>query len=226
MKNINFTPLIDLNDQNHALRLSHILNHLMAKFQIDGVQLSKKTGIPATTVNRLRKGEKTTNPTLTTLIPLADFFSVSVSQLIGDEPLDPHHLKDLTNIHNHSLHHIPLISWENAIDWPQSITESHISISTEYVYGNDAYALTVNENDWENLIYGTIIIIDPSITPKHRDYIIIHRQGQPTPTLKQILYDEGQTYLKPVIQGYNITSMTKEHKILGVVTELRKNLRI
>jgi SOS-response transcriptional repressor LexA len=60
---------------------------------------------------------------------------------------------------------------------------------------------------------------------EHRDFIIVYKNGQKIPTLKQALFDEGQIYLKPVTQGYNIAVFTSEHKILGVIVEYKKHLK-
>ncbi len=87
MKNRNDKIKPILSAKSPAQRLSAILNHLMAESKIDGVQLSRRTGIPVTTINRLRKNDADNNPTLSTLVPLAHFFAITVSQLIGDEPI-------------------------------------------------------------------------------------------------------------------------------------------
>ena len=69
----------------------------------------------------------------------------------------------------------------------------------------------VEENNWENLSKGTALLIDPTLPPEHQDFIIVHIEGLKTPSLKQILYDDDQIYLKPVVQGYNIAILTSEH---------------
>ena len=86
MKNRNDKIETILSAKSPAQRLSAILNHLMAESRIDGVQLSRRTGVPVTTINRLRKNDVDNNPTLSTLVPLANFFVITVSQLIGDGP--------------------------------------------------------------------------------------------------------------------------------------------
>ena len=129
MKNQNEKILATLATKSPAKRLSNALNQLMIEHNIDGVLLSKNVGIPTTTINRLRKGDPTNNPTLTTLVPLAEFFSITVSQLIGDEPLPKSSSRHHPEIPL-SLTYLPLLSWGEVIGWPSTINQKHSIIST------------------------------------------------------------------------------------------------
>lgn len=70
-----------------------------------------------------------------------------------------------------------------------------------------------------------MLLVDPTLIVEHRDFVIVYKNGQAIPTLKQAIYDEGQLYLKLVTQGYNIISYTTEHKVLGVVVEYKRHLK-
>ncbi len=82
--------------------LSNILSHLMAKTGIKSAELARKTGIGQPVVYRLMTGT-TENPQILTLKPIADFFGVSIDQLIGltslenQKPLNTTLVHDLTN---------------------------------------------------------------------------------------------------------------------------------
>ncbi|EKD72821.1 MAG: Peptidase, family S24 [uncultured bacterium] len=205
-------------------KLCDNLNLLMAEAHISADELSRRIGIPASTIKKIRN-RYNPNPTLTTLIPLANYFTVSLNQLVGLEPLPDSRRKGQYKQPIESIRNIPVISWHEAISWPNSKGKSHPTINTSYEYSKNAYALIVEEEDWENLSQGTALIIDPSIKPEHRDFAIAYKTGQPIPSLKQLLYDEGQAYLKPVVHGYNITSLSADHSLLGVVVEYKKQLK-
>ena len=202
-------------------KLCDNLNLLMAKMRINANELARRTGLPASTIKKIRNRDNP-NPTLTTLLPLAQFFSVSLSQLIGEDSLSTF---ALPHEHIRSLHCVPLLSWEESLTWPSTISQARTTIRTEHAYSVSAYALLVEEDDWSILMKGTALVIDPTVTPDHRDFIIVHKQGQKIPSLKQALYDEGQLYLKPIHQGYNLTILTSEHKIFGVVMEYRNQIK-
>lgn len=59
------------------------LKKLMDLHQINDKDLSDSTGVPTANISRL-KNNLTCNPTLGTLLPIAKYFGVTVSELIGD----------------------------------------------------------------------------------------------------------------------------------------------
>lgn len=204
-------------------KLSHNLNILMTECHLNAEELSRRTGIPASTIKKIRVNGS--NPTLSTLAPLANYFSLSISQIIGDEPIPESRIKGAYKVNTDILQHIPVITWEEAITWPISDDKNRQTILSEHAYSKNAYTLIVEEDDWINLARNTALIVDPALIVDHRDFIIIHKYGQKSPTLRQALLDEGQIYLKPAREGYNISMLTEEHKILGVVVEYKKNLK-
>lgn len=206
-------------------KLCDNLNLLMAEARIKATELARETGLPASSIKKIRNCDNP-NPTLTTLLPLANYFSLTLSQLVGDEPLPDKQIQgSYKQSIEKSLRHIPLLAWDEAIAWPASKNQTHSLIATERDYSENAYALNVEENDWENLATGTILLIDPLLQTEHKDFIIVYKEGNKIPTLKQVLYDDGQLYLKPVVKGYNISVFTAEHKLLGVVVEYKKLLK-
>ncbi|TAK73113.1 MAG: helix-turn-helix domain-containing protein [Gammaproteobacteria bacterium] len=205
-------------------KLSENLNFLMSEARLTAEELSRRIGLPASTIKKARN-KCDSNPTLSTLTPIAKYFSLSISQLIGDEPFPKSRAKGAYQINQETLCHIPVISWQEAIHWPDTEKQFHSTIMSEYVYGKHAYALLVVEEDWENLAKDTVLLVDPTLAVDHRDFIIVYKNGQKTPTLKQALFDEEEMYLKPIEEGYNVAVFTPEHKILGVVVEYKKQLK-
>lgn len=205
-------------------KLKANLNLLMKEAHLNAEELSRRIGLPASTIKKIRNNDDP-NPTLSTLTPLARYFSLTISQLVGDEPFPESRIPGSYKVNAHTLNQIPLISWQEAILWPIKDNVVRSTITTEHEYSKDAYALIVEEDDWENLSKDTALLVDPALQAEHRDFIIVYKVGQKTPTLKQVLYDEGDMYLKPVTQKYNIAIFSSEHKILGVIVEYKKQLR-
>lgn len=205
-------------------KLSDNLNLLMSEVHISADELARQTGIPASTIKKIRN-RYNPNPTLTTLLPIAQFFSVSLSQLIGDEPIPATRIKGLYKPNQQILNHYPLLTWEEAVNWPNTKNQPHDGIASEHSYNEDTFALIVEEHDWENITKGTTLLIDPNTNVEHRDFILVYRQGQSLPSLKQAIIDENIMYLKSVVLGHSIIPITPEHKILGVVVEYKKQLK-
>jgi SOS-response transcriptional repressor LexA len=205
-------------------KLSINLNLLMTEAHLNAEELSRRIGLPASTIKKIRNN-RDANPTLSTLTPLAKYFSLTITQLVGDESFPEVRIKGPYKIDPGVINHIPLITWEDAISWPSLNQPTPDSIATEHTYSKKAYALLVKEDNWENLAKDTALLVEPMVEIEHRDFIIVYKKGQKLPILKQALFDEGQLYLKPVTQGYNIVALTSEHIILGVVVEYKKCLK-
>lgn len=216
MKNQNKKTLTVLSQKNPAKKLGDILDKLMTQHEIDGIKLSAHSGVPVTTINRLRTGHPSNNPTISSLVPLAAHFNISVSQLLGDEPI-VHHARIMNN-------QIPIITWEESIRWPKLSRDIQATIQTNHQYSKHAYALLA-EQDWEHMLQGMALIVDPAITPTHRDYVIVYHKSQSTPSIKQLIQDDAQTYLKPIFPGLNTIPLTSQHKMLGAVMEYKKYLK-
>lgn len=197
-------------------KLSDHLNLLMTEAQLSADELARRIGLPASTIKKIRN-RYNPNPTLSTLLPLAQYFSVSLDELVGIVPL--RHSTD-----KNTLHHLPLISWQQAASVSEDYTPVKM-VSSEHRYSQHAFALNVEEPGWDNLPLGTLLFIEPQLTPVHRDFVIVVKQGQPAASLKQWVVDDGNTYLKPLMMGYPISAMTAEYQLIGVVKEYKKQLK-
>lgn len=209
-------------------KLSKNLNMLMAESYINAEELSRRVGVPASNIKKIRNN-KNLNPTLSTLAPIAEYFCISISQLIGDEPLPKERIKGSYKFDSSKLRFVPIIPWEEVTKWCENSSNRNSAknpcIATEHSYSKNAYALVVTEEDWENLAKDTALLVDPEVKPEHRDFIIVYKEGQKAPSLKQILFDENLTYLKPVTLGYKMITLMEDHKIFGVVMEYKKHLK-
>jgi len=62
--------------------LSSVLSYLMSRQGIKSAELARKTGVGQPVIHRLMTGA-TDNPQISTIKPIADFFGVSLDQLVG-----------------------------------------------------------------------------------------------------------------------------------------------
>ncbi len=209
-------------------KLSSILKALMAEIRITESELARRTGIGQPVVHRIASGE-TDNPKVGTLSPMAKFFALSISQLIGDEPLPPNRLPGTFNPGVTGWIQIPLLSWEQALEWPHLTDHSKPTqtISTDLPLSEHAYALTVKDTTMEpRFPEGTVLLVDPAIQPADRDYAIVHMDGYKSPTFKQILIDGSTTYIKPLNPDFKTLALDKSHKFLGVMVQARMDFKL
>lgn len=78
--------------------LSTILSRLMSDRGINSAELARKVGIGQPVIYRLMTGV-TENPQILTLKPIADFFEISVDQLLGFSPLNTQNSLDNATLH-------------------------------------------------------------------------------------------------------------------------------
>ena len=66
---------------------AEILSHLMQAQKLSSSELARRTGVAQPIIYRLMNG-KTCNPQILTVKPIADYFAISIDQLLGFSPLD------------------------------------------------------------------------------------------------------------------------------------------
>lgn len=214
--------------RNTALRLSEVLNRLMSEFKIDGVKLSRNTGVPVTTINRLRKADPANNPTLTTLVPLAEYFSITVSQLIGDEAISVSAQPARVTWKS-----IPHLSFEQTVKWLGNKDLLAISdlqwTTTDLGLSENAFAVTVQGDSMSpQFPEGTLLIFEPNLCAHNRDFVLVLPRGQSKPLFKQMLIDGPDHYIKSLhfdFKEIKTIELGQDHVLLGVMVQARVEYR-
>jgi SOS-response transcriptional repressor LexA len=203
--------------------LSDNLNILMAKNRLNSNGLARIVGVPATTIKRIRNNEQT-NPTILTLLPIAQFFSISLDQLIGNEPIV---INDKESYKKSRIHKIPLLSWQECSDYA-SLDYSNISnfTYTERAVSAKAYALKIEDDDLDFFPKNSILIIEPTILPASGDYVIIGNIEQHIAAVRKYIIEIDKIYLKPLVPGVDVATLTDTYKILGIVIQYKLELKL
>jgi transcriptional regulator with XRE-family HTH domain len=198
--------------------LSNNLNLLMANTRMNANELARQTGIPASSIKKIRNNNHP-NPTLSTLTPIAHFFSITVSQLIGDTSLSA-----TPTAPNEPIKMLPIIAWDDAASWPTLTKPAAATIATERHYTQQAFGLSIRENINEIFSKGTVLIIEPDMKPQQHNYVIIQKDLQNSPSIKQVVIEDGKIFLKSILIDQPPILKTHEHRILGIVMEYRRIL--
>jgi SOS-response transcriptional repressor LexA len=211
--------------------LKDILSLLMVECDIDDAKLSREIGIPASTISRMRLNSDA-NPTASTLRPIAKFFSISISQLLGDEPLPENRLPGTHNPTSFTSVRMPIINWNQINQWIENQGRNlpwklNNWISTEKNIGFGSFALFINTDSFGIAFRkGTTIIIDPEKSPLDGDLVLLKTKDDKNILLKQFLTDGNDKYIRsvnPEMKGIKI--LNEDDKILGVVIETRFSLQ-
>ncbi len=204
--------------------LPDVLAKLMAEKRIDDATLSASTGVTPSTLARL-KSDQSCNPTVVNLKPIAQFFNISITQLLGDEPLPSEN-----NPKNFKTFQMPLIEWREIIEFSnkkEAIAADNILrwVCTERNVSEKSFATVVPSDSFESpFLKGAVIIIDPEYPLKDGDYAFFKMNAQAL-AFKKVLIDGQDIYLKSVNTGLDKTVIAgNQWECVGVAVEVRNDL--
>jgi SOS-response transcriptional repressor LexA len=194
-------------------------------------ELSRRTGIPQTTIHRILSGQiKESKPS--TLKPIAAYFKLSLAQLQGEEAIAPS--SNSSSIQTSTpAKLIPLITWELATIWKKRFKNyKHQSsdgwVATNKQVGASAYGLIIQGNSMSSthgpsFEDGCEIVVDPERTPKHGDFVVVKQSDKPNAILRQLSIEGGSLDLLPLNPRYSVTYLDSLDDICGVVCQLLAN---
>jgi transcriptional regulator with XRE-family HTH domain len=177
--------------------ISEVLQMLLrVNGDLNPTDLAKETGVPQPTIHHILEG-KTKKPRQTTLKSLADFFSISISQLTGVIPLSlniPSTIKDSLRIST-----VPLINWELAKAWERNKNDlsKYKEILIEKQVDENAFALQLLDSKMEPLFQeSSILIFDPSKKATERDFVLVYLSKSDSIIFNRLFIDGKNYYIK------------------------------
>lgn len=203
--------------------LAKNLEFLLKKKQLSPTQLSAASGVDKPIISRILSG-KTTNPQVDTLKPIAEFFDITIDQLIGSKEVDTDRQHGVVVSISRLL--VPLIEWKHIAYW-MDIKESYSpskTVDARVTSSPDSFALVISNALYEpHFTRNSIIIVDPSTAPKDRDYILTRNKSSDSITIAQLVIDNDKTFVKTISPEFEMKRITKPI-CFGVITESHLNL--
>ena len=192
--------------------ISKRLNQLMAHFGITIKMLSDATAIGMPTIAHLKQGKVCSNPTIGTLLPIAQYFHVSLDQLVGQEPLYLSNQKPgairgypVDLIHKHQV---------TQFCGAEPKSSEHAVIYLEQDWGAFCFALEQEHDGMARKSYG---IFSASIEPCDQDIVIVALPGSKKVYIKRLVDDMNQWYIKDYPQEGEKQQLLSDFRIYGVL---------
>lgn len=208
-----------------SLEIKDILSQLLKRANIaSGSELARKLNLPAPTINRLLSGY-VADPRSSTLVLIADYFNISVGQLLGKETIEG---TTVLPIDASLTSSIPLQSMSE-------LDNESINLASEHFHWNSnaisqfpkAFAVKIDSTKLEPTFKkNTILIAAPDIQPEDNDYLLVQLGKDAACSLKRYITDGGESYFYPVIKGLKAFPLNEtDYNILGVVLEAHVNFK-
>lgn len=208
-------------------KLGQNLKNLLNKARLSENELSRRTGVPQQIINRILSGTNK-NPKIATLAPIANYFMVTLSQLIGDEPLNKE-IK-LNKIHR-GWNEIPLLDWEmldqDQIKSQLIASKNNKKILVDLDVQSNCFAVTLKGDSMEpKFPEGTVLIFDNKKEMKHGSFglFYIHHEGKIV--FRQIFIKNNLRYTKclnPKSKNFKPIAIEPEDKCLALLVQSKSN---
>ena len=198
------------------------LKNLLLNAKLSENELARRTGVSQQIINRILSGANQ-NPKIATLSPLANYFMISISQLLGEElpptgtSLNPNHL---------GWQEIPLIDW-NALA-KSSLTEllslQNSKLLIDIPPSKHIFAVKIQGDSMDpKFSEGTLLIFDLDKTPSNGDFILLVLPNDGV-IVRQFFSKNNIAYrkcLNPKYIDYQLTIIGDEATYLGTLLQSR-----
>lgn len=208
------------------LNFATTLKKLLFERDIKPIDLSREVNLPPTTIHRFITG-KSTRPYDSSLKPIADYFSVTVDQLLGESPLLSETIITDKNINSKNrIHFLPLTAWENlhtrSVNVKSEDEKEKVPFSGNI--GARAFAVVLSDSSMEpQFSKGNLLIFDPDKKPTDRSYVLVELEENIF-IFRQLIIDAEHQFLKPLNPDLNMFKMRlleKKNRIVAVLVEAR-----
>jgi transcriptional regulator with XRE-family HTH domain len=209
-----------------AQEISSILMHLLEEQQISESELGRKTNIPRATINRITSG-RTPDPRASTLQAIAEYFKVSVDQLMGRQPLF-RATRNQRAINAYAS--LPIIEWDEVADWSATLKKikpkNHLNwVLSDPNIAQGKFGTTLkSEAMWPQFQEDSILIVQPDQKPKDGDFVLAMISKTKEVLFREISIDGRYKFLKPLNAIYPTIEMKRSDKIIGIVIQSRINM--
>lgn len=195
------------------------IRQLMACAKMSEADLCRGVNLPQTTVNRLLSGH-TTDPRINTLVAIAQFFEVSLEQLLGFEALVPNNLGISTRGCI-----LPIINWGHLQGWlynnSETSSELHRWIKTERNFNEHSFALPAPAACSQVFGEESLLLMNRLNSKDFEDGKIVLLEQDSEFYLRKVLREGSQWFAKRLFHPYEITLLPKDVIFHACVSEIR-----
>lgn len=194
--------------------LANSINILIKRKGLNIAELANILGLPKATLHKIVKG-KSTRPRFKALSLIANYFNISVSQLLEGK-IDDH-------IHQENIKNIPIIDWDNIFDWlNEKPMKKNFTQTTPVNLDVSAKSFALIFHDTNSFLFkaNSVLLFDPTLEVKDGTYVLVQLSDYPNALLRQIICDASNIkYLKSLNPEFstNIKKLEPSDKIIAIL---------
>jgi transcriptional regulator with XRE-family HTH domain len=182
--------------KEYRKQISSNLKYLLDIYSINVLDLASKLELSYTPIYNLATG--CGNPTLDTLLKVSNYFNISISQFIGDLPINK------INSTNY-LKMIPVLQWREVskflcAQYSIKPNDKQLLISSGHLIPQTAFALHANEKTEPLFKIGTILIFDKVVSDIEiydNKYVLLSSDKSPL-TIKKLFVEESIIFTQSI----------------------------
>lgn len=187
------------------------LDYLLRVNHMDIKELSIETGISVPTLFKMRRGG--TNPTVSTLQPLLEFFRVTINDFLFED-MNSKEFQRKNKIGE--FVHIPVYELKD-VTCPLKPAKIIQFIGSAGAMSRSTFGVKANTDSLTPVFHKqSIVVVDPELTAKDNDYVICFLENDKQAVFRQLLMDGSQYFFKPINPGFGGMQAYTQFKILGV----------
>ncbi len=191
--------------------LAQNLRRLMNLNKVTEAEISRQTLIPQPTIHKILSG-KTADPRASTLKALADFFKISIDELVTGIEIKRQDSRTQS---------IPIISWSQCINAQKTIENLNPSNWNKWIVSeplpSSCFALMSKPSMEPRFPIGTALLIDPTLKPEDGDIILVHYPNTSEATLRELSIDGPSILLSNLYGDSSPMPMRPEISTKGIL---------
>ena len=200
--------------------LSNNLELLISASGLSESELSRRMNLTTATLNKIKTGIMS-NPTLHTLNNIANYFEVSIDQLIGNKPLETYFSKNLHCVPIIKIDEIPHTNIKD-LTYITHNNWTRIELGMDIAKHNIFAIVSFGDAMFPLLDKQTIAIVDGDCKPTNKSLVLSYIAQSKEVLIRKILIDGSCTILKPLNNSFPDIKLMPADKILGTVVSTIK----
>jgi transcriptional regulator with XRE-family HTH domain len=202
-----------------------LANLLEAAGNLSGAELARRLSLPGPTITRLLCGS-VKNPRASTLSVIAEYFDVSINQLLGMTPLPT--ATECPPVEKTVA--IPLLTVDEARSHQKHMAHPSDWFTWIYQEGahiKDLFALHIMNDDWSpSFPAGTILVIHTQLEALAGDYLLVRFTNDNSLCIKKFFLEGSHPYLYPLRSELNVVDgAITPYEVIGVVGDMHITFR-